>query len=242
VKSLKPFFTYFGGKWRIAQHYPAPRHDIIVEPFAGSAGYSLRYPDRAVMLCDKFADVVDTWKYLISVSEEEIRGLPDLRPEQSLDDFDLSREQRLLIGWWLNKGTASPCKSPSKWMRDLHGKPAASQFWGYKVRERIASQLPAIRHWSVYLCDYSQIEDTTATWFIDPPYQGAGKDYKCSARAIDFDNLGEWCRMRDGQVIVCENEGAAWLPFKTFRNVKATHGAARSGRSAEVIWYKETEA
>jgi hypothetical protein len=49
---LRPFFGYYGGKWRDAvKHYPPPEHTRIVEPFAASAGYSLRYPDRKVILC-----------------------------------------------------------------------------------------------------------------------------------------------------------------------------------------------
>ncbi len=34
---MMPFFTYFGGKWRGAKHYPEPKHSHIIEPFAGSA-------------------------------------------------------------------------------------------------------------------------------------------------------------------------------------------------------------
>ncbi len=38
MTDLKPFFCYFGGKWRAAPHYPTPKHAEIVEPFAGAAG------------------------------------------------------------------------------------------------------------------------------------------------------------------------------------------------------------
>jgi len=43
---LRPFWRYYGGKWRAAPRYPAPRHDLIIEPFAGAAGYAMRYPDQ----------------------------------------------------------------------------------------------------------------------------------------------------------------------------------------------------
>lgn len=33
--TLKPFWRYYGGKWRAAPSYPAPLHNTIVEPFAG---------------------------------------------------------------------------------------------------------------------------------------------------------------------------------------------------------------
>lgn len=41
--NLKPFFTFYGGKWRAAPHYAPPEFATIVEPFAGAAGYSVRH-------------------------------------------------------------------------------------------------------------------------------------------------------------------------------------------------------
>lgn len=37
------FFSYFGGKYMRSTHYPSPNYDIVIEPFAGAAGYSTRY-------------------------------------------------------------------------------------------------------------------------------------------------------------------------------------------------------
>ena len=37
-------------------------------------------------------------------------------------------------------------------------------------------------------------------------------------------------------VIVCENDGATWLPFKQLADVKTTHG---NYRSKEVIWQSD---
>ena len=38
VAGLRPFFGYYGGKWRDAvKHYPEPAFETIIEPFAGSA-------------------------------------------------------------------------------------------------------------------------------------------------------------------------------------------------------------
>lgn len=31
---LRPFWSYYGGKWRIAERYPRPAFDRIIEPFA----------------------------------------------------------------------------------------------------------------------------------------------------------------------------------------------------------------
>ena len=59
MTSLRPFWAYYGGKWRAAPRYPRPMHDTIIEPFAGAAGYSLRYPDRNVVLVELCVHGVD---------------------------------------------------------------------------------------------------------------------------------------------------------------------------------------
>lgn len=233
---LQPFFTYFGGKYRAAPRYPAPRYRTIIEPFAGSAGYALRHPDKQVLLIEKNETLVGVWDYLIHVSAEEVRRLPDLRAGERTQDLKVSPEARALIGFWLNKGSAAPGKSPSAWMRaGTH----ANSFWGPRIRQRIAQQVEAIRHWRVQWGDYTEALDIPATWFVDPPYQKAGKDYRCSASDLDFAALGEWCLLRKGQVMVCENSGADWLPFQPFHTIKGCAGKFRSQVSKEALYYKD---
>jgi 16S rRNA G966 N2-methylase RsmD len=233
VMTMRPFFTYYGGKWRIAPAYPLPRHATIIEPFAGSAGYALRYPDRKVLLIDADENIVSTWRFLISATADEIRRLPDIK--ESIEEVSrLSQESRTLIGWWLNHGTTAPCKTPSRWMRD--GKHSAS-FWGPEVRERIARQVDRIRHWSVLHGSYHDAPDIAATWFVDPPYQVAGKHYRKSQ--IDYANLADWCLSRQGQTIVCENVGADWLPFVPFLSAKANESANGGKVSHEAIWLSD---
>lgn len=86
---------------------------------------------------------------------------------------------------------------------------------------------------------YETSPDVPATWFVDPPYAGAGRHYRCAE--IDYPRLGGWCRARQGQTIVCENVGATWLPFSPFMVAKATSGDHRSGTSAEAIWVSEND-
>lgn len=234
MTTLLPFFTYFGGKWRAATKYPKPDHPTIIEPFAGSAGYSLRYPSHDVILNDVDPIVTGVWSYLIRSSSTEILNLPDLEDGQTTDDLNLPQEARWLIGFWLNKGCASPRKSASKWMRSGI---RPGSFWGSEIRERIASQVDQIRHWTISNRSYDSLDTRIrATWFIDPPYQGAGVGYRNGSTSIDFDALGLWCRSLKGQTLVCENEGADWLPFQPFQSIKATPGGKRTGRSAEVLW------
>lgn len=230
---MKPFFTYTGGKYRLAPKYPAPAHDTIVEPFAGSAGYSLRHHERDVVLVDMDPDVVLLWEYLIAASPADVLGLPLYDGTWgSTDDLtSLSEGERMLIRGWLNKGTFG--KRPSAWMRSGE---FDTQFWGESIRNRIAKQVPLIKHWKVFQASYEDIPDAEVTWFVDPPYEVAGMTYGYGSDAIDFPALGEWCRSRSGQVIVCENDGATWLPFRPFASAHAMFGTRRTGRSAEAVW------
>lgn len=233
---LKPFFSYFGGKWRIAPKYPEPITDTVIEPFAGSAGYSLRYPDRQVILNDLNPKVYETWRYLINASGDDIEALPvyDGTWESTDELTHLPVGARYLMGWWMNKGTVAPAKSPSKWMRS--GDPGCN-YWGPGARERIASQVGHIKHWKVVSCGYEQVPDIWGTWYVDPPYQQAGKPYP--AQVMDFPALGRWCESRRGQVIVCENVGATWLPFEPFVDAKANSSQGVAKVSKEAIWYRE---
>jgi hypothetical protein len=233
IQRLELFFTYFGGKWRIAKHYPQPQHKTLIEPFAGSAGYSLHYPQKNVLLFDRDPVICSVWDYLIRVKESEILALPlaitDVR------EMSLCQEAKWLIGFWLNKGMTSPCNIPSKWMRD-HATDGSrlNTYWGAGVRQRIASQLSQIRHWKVENKSYDQIENKKASWFVDPPYQVSGVRYRYNK--VDFDHLAHWCQSREGQVMACEQDGATWLPFSPFRTVKALEGKKGAKQSKEVLW------
>lgn len=237
---LWPFFTYYGGKWRAAPHYPPPLEgSTIIEPFAGSAGYSLRFGvGHRVVLAEKDVTVRTLWQYLITAEPKRIVGLPDVAPGEHLDDrkfAGLEPSERHLIGFWLNKGMTGPCKTPSAWMRQ--GWRPDSQ-WGPAIRLRIANQLPAIREWQV-LSNYEDCPNVRATWFIDPPYAGrAGERYR--EHGVDYAKLAEWCKTRKGRVMVCENVGASWLPFEPFRVIKGAEGKGRSGKSHEALWRRDT--
>jgi hypothetical protein len=230
---LAPFFSFYGAKHRSAGRYPAPEHDVIVEPFAGSAGYACRYPDRAVVLVERDPVIAALWRFLIAVRPDEVRRIP-----AAVEDVDTLAvpEHRALVGFWLAKGQAAPARRPSAWCRSgLY----ARQFWGEAIRERVASQVEAIRHWRVIEGDYTAAPDAVASWFVDPPYQRAGRHYRFGSDGIDFARLGAWCASRRGQVVVCEANGADWLPFEALGSFKSNR---RHRFSAEAVWLRETAA
>lgn len=222
--SISPFFSYFGGKWRLAPRYPKPLHDTIIEPFAGGAGYSTRYHNRQIILVEKDPTVASMWRLLLSASAGDILALPE-------DGDAATGAARALIEF--NRAqSASRAGSSRVWREGFHEH--AARTWCRTVRARIASQVDKVRHWQIIEGDYTQAPDIEATWFIDPPYVELGTQYTQSAAAIDFAALGAWCRTRRGQVIVCENDGATWLPFRPFTQVK--------GDRPEVVWTNEAAA
>jgi hypothetical protein len=227
MPSLRPFFSFYGSKWRLAPKYPEPRYKVLIEPFAGSAGYALRYPDRRVILVERDPIVAGLWRWLISASPGDILSLPRLKLGDNLDDYEMPQEARWLMGFWINQTGARPNHVVTGFGQRC------------QRHERVAAQLSYIRHWTVIEGDYSLAPAIPATWFVDPPYQVEGKKYPYGPSQINYADLAAWCKSLSGQVIVCENEGAAWLPFDPF---SVQRGAVYNGKmiySKEVAWFHD---
>lgn len=225
MRELRPFFSYFGSKWRLAPTYPPPEHETLIEPFAGGAGYACRHYKRRVILVEKDPRIAALWRWLIAVRPEEVMAIPLFGGDvQSTDDMPICEEAKALVGLWANRGTSAPCRRPSKWARER-----PENFWALKAKLRVAEQVQRIRHWRLIEGSYEDAPEVEATHYVDPPYQDAGKDYRHGPEAIDFTHLADWCRSRRGLTIVCENEGASWLPFEShayaFGATKEAHGA-----------------
>lgn len=238
---LRPFWWYYGGKWRAAPHYPAPRYNTIVEPFAGAAGYSLRHYQRRVILVEKYPVVAEIWRYLIGAPSSEILRIPSV---DHVDDLPAWVPQggRWLVGFAMNAATVAPCRQLSSGRKQARALGRVFEGWSEAMRARVASQVDHIRHWKILEGGYEQVDAVDverlgpATWFVDPPYQVAGVHYVHGSTRIDFEHLGAWCRTLRGQAIVCENEGATWLPFVTHRTIQASMMSRKGGKSHEVIW------
>lgn len=218
---MRPFFPYYGSMWNRARHFPAPQHDVVKEPFAGSAGYSLFYDCRRVDLFDIDPIICGVWDYLLSVNPTEIHALPDM-PEvgDSVDNYSLPQEAKWLIGFWLNRGSAQPKKSRTAFSARND---RAQLLWGRKAKERIIGQLPMIEEgWTITEGSYDIAPNEEATWLIDWPYRDKGKYYRFPL--TDFDAPSKWVRTREGLVMVCEQEGADCLPFVPLGSFKATRG------------------
>ena len=213
-------------------------HGVIVEPFAGAAGYSLRYASARVHVNDADPVVAGVWDFLVRGGEAEVRRLPLLEPGQLVSDLGVCQEARWFIGFWVNPGSARPKERMSSFgsYPRGHRQHRSSRCWGEAVRARVAAQVGLVAHWTVGCAGYGELPDREATWFVDPPYQRAGAHYAFGSAGIDYETLGRWCMRRPGQLIACEAAGADWLPFVPLFSTGTAIGGAARRRYAEVVF------
>lgn len=210
-------FPYFGRKARIAHLYPAPVHDMVIEPFAGSMSWTLHHRPLTAVGVERDERVVALWhEILTDPLAFASRPVPVLG--EVTDDLFAK-----LCTYSEHSLTSERLKVTSRMLRDYES-----------LCRRIAAEGSwAKEHVTIIEGTYTDLGDVEATWFIDPPYQYANRrGYREGAGGIDFAELADWCRSRRGQVIVCEQAGADWLPFEPLASV-ATH---RGATSSEVIW------
>ena len=215
-------FSYYGTKQKIARMYPAPTIYPIIEPFAGAAGYSCEWGlDKDVILYDINDHIVDVWTYLIGATKDDILNLPDVTYGMRVSDLNVPSGAKKLIGFCINCGSSAPKITCTK---------RCDKSWA-RYRAKISNLVPRIKLWSIQKLSYYNVPNHYGTWHIDPPYQKAGKYYTGHGK-IDFYSLGKWCQSRSGEVMVCENRGADWLPFVDFTRLRGASGNTQ----VEVIW------
>lgn len=218
-------FYFYGRKKQLARHYPPPRHELIVEPFAGSAAYSLHANnwEREVLLIERDARVADIWKWLIEeATPASILALPDLKQGERSSEFlhIIHAATKMAFAY-----------------RTIKVTPVLERNWEIS-RRVMALTVPKVKHWRVACDDYTSAPDIEATWFIDPPYKGAsGMGYCYGSDLLDYQELGRWIKRRRGQVIACEGKEGDYLPFSPLR----TNMGVAGKQSTEVIWVNDTQ-
>ena len=239
-KITGPLFKWFGSKWTASKHYPEPTHDTVVEPFAGGAGYSLRYHEKDVILAESNENVYKLWSWLIDgATENSIREIPLNLPEGTdIREIGLNEGQTLLLKNWQRTNNVSGCWTISSW-GNLPGQ------WTENTRSRVASEFHNVKHWNVQRDGLALLGTTNepCTWFIDPPYKF---NYNYSSRALDYTKLGVTVEKLSGQIIVCEavcqktDKVPDWLPFVPFRkSVTSRRKANENHHSRELIFVRD---
>ena len=209
-------FYYFGRKSRVAHKYPRPRFETVIEPFAGSAAFSLHWKPSKAFLIDRDQRVVDLWHRLIGMGVEGLKAAEPPKIGSESTDF------------WHFVSIASKTSSTISKMTVSEYSNRGWEF-GRKIALR---ELETAKGFDYVQGDYTDAPDIEATWFIDPPYQYPRQGYKFGRLQMDFDRLRDWVMTRRGQVIVCEQAGADWLPFEPF----CTQQTTQATPTKEVIW------
>ena len=226
---MHQMFSYFGSKKRIAKYYPIPHNKVIIEPFAGAAGYSVYHePDKAILF-DIDKNIVKCWEFIIMSGRnngDPIRDLPLIKYGEKVPDI----EGKELIGFWCRRGSDSPRNTLGSWAIKY-----PNRFWGEYQRDRLANDSKKCANWEIHLSDFSLSDSIYGTWFIDPPYFHAGKHYKHPFS--DYEKLAEFSKRQKNQVIVCEemrnNEMPLWMEFNI---LAANHLTINKRKAQEVIW------
>lgn len=226
-------WSYYGSKTNLVNLYPKPRHKTIIEPFSGTARYSLKYFDNEIILIDKYPVIIKIWKWLQLCSPNDILKLPR-RPKDTdrMNEIKFDCEEAMwLMGFLVGCGAERPRIKAS--FRKTVERP---NHVNYNI-QRIADNLFKIKHWQIIEGEYILAPNIEASWFIDPPYQFGGNAYVYSNKNINFPELALWSMDRKGQVIVCENTKADWMDFKP---IAKQRGSTRT--TTEAIWCNhETE-
>jgi len=217
-------FSYYGSKRLLAHYYAEPQHDLIVEPFAGSAGYSLHGNRwrKDVLLLDRDTRLVGVWEWLIGeATRATILALPELRVGETSTEF---------------LSIASIATRTVNSLSAAVVTPSMVAAWE-ESRSYLAADVSKIKHWHVRSGGYADAPDVAATWFVDPPYEGfVGDGYVYGSPGLDYTRLATWIRARAGQTIVCESGVARYLPFEPLR----TGTDKPDDAHAEFIWSSHT--
>lgn len=235
-------FSYYGAKSKIAALYPAPQCDVIIEPFCGSAAYAFMYWERQVLVNDLDPITASIWRFLTSshAADDVERYVPEtVRAGLRVSDILPETCDAGLLGLLraeANRGTQGA--------RGCHDQitPMAEKCWNARLKRKLLDVvIPRVAHWQVSEDPYDVLPNIRATWFVDPPYaNSAGGRYRTNA--VNYMALAKWCRARNGQVIVCENEGARWMAFhplgSSARGIKSRYQKADT---QEVVWYRPAQ-
>jgi hypothetical protein len=195
-------FYCLGRKGRAASSYPRPEYPIVIEPFAGSMGYTLRHRPAYAIGIERDSQTYELWHRLTSMTAAEIRDFPSpVVGKRSYDRWVIQAARTDFSG--VRYRTVTPFMAAK-----------------FEAQRRMALRHHAYARRSVIYRhgDYTEAPDIEATWFIDPPYVGVTNGYVHGPGDIDYDELAQWCLSRRGQVIICEGPDAEWLPFRHLRS------------------------
>lgn len=231
-----PLFKWFGSKWLSSKLYPPPEHDVIFEPFAGSAGYSLRHHEKRVVIWEENEQVRNLWEWLIHCATSTcVLEIPIGVPEGTdIRHLGLTNGQQLLLKHWQRTNNVGNCWTVSPW----GNKPGQ---WTPSTRSRVAEEIHAVKHWKIARI----LPNVSGTYFLDPPYI---YNYRYRFKVFDYGDLVNKIAMipSGSQIIVCEaacqktGRIPDWLPFQPFASrITSRRKKNNNHHSKEYLYYEE---
>lgn len=237
---IGPLFKCFGSKWNSSKYYPEPEYSMIIEPFAGGAGYSLNHCEKNVLLFDTDKNVWGLWEWLINTASYNPQAVLDIpinvKEGTDIRKLGLTTGQQLLMKHWQRTNNVGECWTVSPW----GNKPGQ---WTENTRARVAEHVTAIRHWKL-ASESIRPNISNATYFIDPPYQ---YNYQYKAKNFSWDRLKLAIERipKPYQLICCEarcpktDKIPDWAPFIDFRKtVTSRRKTTEHHHSKELIYVR----
>jgi hypothetical protein len=245
MKSIGPLFKWFGSKWSASRRgcYPEPIADVIVEPFAGSAGYSLNHYQKSVVIWEDDPNLIRLWRWIINhATSAKVLDIPvGLSVGVDIRQVGLSAGQALLLKHWQRTNNVGDCWTISPWGH-LPGQ------WTMNTRARVAEQVYMVKHWKIRQ-PIEFIDEPNVTWFIDPPYQ-YNYSYRGDLAPFDYDALVSFEQTvhRTSLFICCEAIGKHgeipnYFHFSdSHSQVTSRRKSFQSHHSRELLYIRESAA
>lgn len=261
-------FPYYGGSLRIVNtllsHLP-PHTQRLIEPFCGSAVFSLNAPWVPLrVLNDLNGDVIHLLRILREYPAELAHALSltpyhrleftaALQPiSQEVDDIE--RARRIFVRFSLARAGGGRRLLPSDWSRSLSQERRGMAGAVAKFRSRIArfdnlaARLATVQFEAVDFEELAVYDHAQAFWFLDPPWEpvtrspGNGHKYTYEFTPDDYERLARFAQRRRGQVLVLGyDDGCLARLFAAWRRVTfdvvLSAGTGRAQRQV-VGWLK----
>lgn len=203
-------FNYFGSPSKFVHKLPAPAFRTIVDVGAGSCAYSCLYKDHDVICVEPNPIICEIIRRVQRMTRQDVRELPEPQIGKSLKDYDHIDPVLLnLLGFCVGDGNVAPHWKVTNW--------EGSRGRYKRLKNNLLEVVGKISHWQVFCGSYSELADREATWFVHLPSQLHGDKYPYGSSLIDYDDAGQWCLSRSGQIIALERgvkeERPSWLPY-----------------------------
>jgi len=220
---MKPAFSYYGGKQRMAPKIVPliPRHTVYVEPFAGGAAVFFAKPWPRVGNSDHYREVLnDTNGHIVNFYKqlrdngEELARLCELTPYSREDhkiakDLDNGDDLERARKWFINIQQSFANGVGGGWVTSNRGRNQAAT-WANQTRRLHEA---ATRLHSVYIEHLDALNvikkwDSPHTLFYcDPPYVDTCQGHYEGYSRDDFNNLIETLDSIEGSFLLSHYAG-----------------------------------